>query len=183
MGPSAAWSFSPPRNSRGVAGLVRGVVGVAVGLLVVAMGVRYLTGRLAAGVHLPATERVTGWLTGHVDRIVNSPGIVGLGAVHGLLPCPILYPASLYTFATGSALAGGVALGALGLGTIPAVFAYGTLVESVDVAHRRRLHRLLGVVFVVLGSVLLAHGLTSLGVDVPHVMYPFWDPLSGGGVP
>jgi sulfite exporter TauE/SafE len=62
------------------------------------------------------------------------------------------------------------------------VFAYGTLIESVDVAHRRRLHRLLGAVFVVLGYVLLAHGLMSLGVKIPHAMYPFWDPLAGSGV-
>jgi len=165
-----------------VASLVRGVVGIGIGLLVVAMGLRYLTGRLGSGFHLPGTERVTGWLTGHVDRLANGPGIVGLGAVHGLLPCPILYPAYLYAFATGSALQGGLALGALGLGTIPAVFAYGTLIESVDVAHRRRLHRLLGAVFLVLGYILLAHGLMSLGVKIPHVMFPFWDPLGGAVV-
>jgi len=146
------------------------------------MGLRYLTGRLGSGIQLPGTERVTGWLTGHIDRLANGPGIVGLGAVHGLLPCPILYPAYLYAFATGSALAGGLTLGALGVGTIPAVFAYGTLIESVDVAHRRRLHRLLGAVFVVLGYVLFAHGLMSLGVKIPHAMYPFWDPLARSGV-
>ncbi|OYR58956.1 hypothetical protein DJ83_13850, partial [Halorubrum ezzemoulense] len=108
------------------------------------------------------------------------PGIVALGAVHGLLPCPILYPAYLYAFASGSAVAGGVALGALGLGTIPAVFAYGTLIESVDPVHRRRVHRLLGVAFVALGYVLFAHGLMSVGIHVPHPRLPFWNPLDAG---
>ncbi|MFB6235697.1 MAG: sulfite exporter TauE/SafE family protein [Halopenitus sp.] len=163
------------------AGLVRGVVGVLIGLAVVAVGVKYLLGGSTGGVHLPGLDRVAGWLTNHVDRLASGPGILVLGGVHGLLPCPILYPAYLYAFATGSALSGAVALGALGLGTIPAVFAYGTLIESVDATHRRRLHRLLGVVFVVLGYVLLAHGLMSLGIHVPHPMFPFYDPLTAGG--
>jgi sulfite exporter TauE/SafE len=147
---------------------------------VILVGVRYLLGGATGGVHLPGLDRVTGWLTGYVDRLANGPGIVALGAVHGLLPCPILYPAYLYAFASGSAVAGGVALGALGLGTIPAVFAYGTLIESVDPVHRRRVHRLLGLAFVALGYVLFAHGLMSIGVRIPHPRLPFWNPLDAG---
>jgi len=162
------------------AGLVRGGVGVAVGALVVLVGVRYLLGGTTGGVHLPGLERVTGWLTGHVDRLADGPGIVALGAVHGLLPCPILYPAYLYAFASGSAVGGAVALAALGVGTIPAVFAYGTVIDAVDAVHRRRLHRLLGLAFVALGYVLFAHGLMSLGIHVPHPELPFYDPLNGG---
>ncbi|WP_423996586.1 sulfite exporter TauE/SafE family protein [Halorubrum trapanicum] len=164
----------------GAAETVRGGVGLLVGAAVILVGVRYLLGGATGGVHLPGLERVTGWLTGHVDRLANGPGIVALGAVHGLLPCPILYPAYLYAFASGSAVAGGVALGALGLGTIPAVFAYGTLIESVDPVHRRRIHRLLGVAFVALGYVLFAHGLMSVGIHVPHPRLPFWNPLDAG---
>ena len=164
----------------GAVGPVRGVVGVGVGVVVVAVGMRYVLGGATGGVHLPGLERVTGWLTGHVDRLANGPGIVALGAIHGLLPCPILYPAYLYAFASGSALAGGTALAALGVGTMPAVFLYGTLIGSVDAVHRRRVHRLLGVAFVVLGYVLLAHGLMVLGIHVPHPMLPFWNPLDAG---
>ncbi|MFC6614583.1 sulfite exporter TauE/SafE family protein [Halopenitus salinus] len=163
------------------AGLVRGVVGIAVGLFVVAIGLRYLFARASAGIHVPGLDRVTGRLLSYVDRLANGPGIVVLGGLHGLLPCPILYPAYLYAFATGSPKAGAIALAALGIGTIPAVFAYGTVIEAVDAVHRRRLHRLLGAVFVVLGYVLFAHGLMSLGISVPHPMFPFYDPLSGSG--
>ncbi len=163
--------------------LVRGGIGVLIGAFVIAIGVRYLLGRISPGVHLPGLERVTGWLTTRVDRLANGPGILGLGAIHGLLPCPILYPAFLYAFATGSAAAGAVALAALGVGTIPAVFAYGTIIDSVDIVHRRRVHRLLGVAFIVLGYVLFAHGLMSVGIHLPHPELPFYDPLdspSGG---
>ncbi|WP_096391148.1 sulfite exporter TauE/SafE family protein [Halopenitus persicus] len=163
------------------AGVVRGTVGVLVGLFVVVIGARYLLGGAAAGIHLPGLERVTGRLMTHVDRLANGPGIVLLGGLHGLLPCPILYPAYLYAFASGSAASGALALAALGIGTIPAVFAYGTVIEAVDAVHRKRLHRLLGVVFLALGYVLFAHGLMSLGIHVPHPMFPFYDPLSGAG--
>ena len=161
----------------GAAEAVRGVVGLGVGAAVILIGVRYVLGGATGGIHLPGLERVTGWLTGHVDRLANGPGIVGLGAVHGLLPCPILYPAYLYAFASGSAVGGAVALGALGIGTMPAVFLYGTVIESIDAVHRRRVHRLLGVAFVALGYVLFAHGLMAVGVHVPHPMFPFWNPL------
>lgn len=164
-----------------VADLVRGGVGVGIGALVIVIGGYYLAGRTTAGLHLPGSGRVTGLMTAWVERLANGPGIVGLGALHGLLPCPILYPAYLYAFASGSPVAGAVALAALGIGTIPAVFLYGTLIESVDVVHRRRLHRLLGIAFILLGYVLFAHGLMSLGYHIPHPELPFWDPLESPG--
>jgi sulfite exporter TauE/SafE len=159
------------------ANTVRGVSGVVIGTFVIVTGVVYVLGRVSMGLQLPGTGRIMKRLTGAVDRLANGPGIVGLGAVHGLLPCPILYPAYLYAFSTGSPLAGGIALFALGLGTIPTVFAYGTIIESVGAVHRRRMHRVLGVLFVALGYVLFAHGLMALGYHIPHPMFPFWDPL------
>jgi uncharacterized protein len=160
---------------------IRGGVGLLVGGFVIATGVYYLLGRTTGGVHLPGLERLTGCLMTHVDRLANGPGIVGLGAVHGLLPCPVLYPAFLYAFATGSPTGGALALAALGVGTIPAVFVYGTVIESVDVVHRRRVHRLLGVAFVVLGYVLFAHGLMSIGIHLPHPELPFYDGIDAPG--
>lgn len=162
---------------------IRGGLGVVIGAIIVALGVRYVMGRAAPGVALslgPAT-RLVSWLTERVSRLANGPGIVALGGLHGLLPCPILYPAFLYAFAVGDPVVGAVALGALGLGTIPAVFAYGTLIGSVDAVHRRRVHRLLGAAFVVLGYVLFAHGLMEAGIHLPHPELPFWNPLDVGG--
>ncbi|MFP8952277.1 sulfite exporter TauE/SafE family protein [Natrialbaceae archaeon A-arb3/5] len=164
-----------------VADVVRGGVGLLIGGFVLATGVYYLLGRTTGGLHIPGLERVVATLTSHVDRFANGPGIVGLGALHGLLPCPILYPAFLYAFATGSPASGALALAALGIGTVPAVFAYGTVIDAVDVAHRRRVHRLLGVAFVVLGYVLVAHGLMSFGIHVPHPELPFYDGIDAPG--
>jgi sulfite exporter TauE/SafE len=161
-----------------VAGLVRGGVGIVVGGFILVAGLTYVTGGTATEIRIPGVERATAWLATRVHRHVNSPSIVGLGAVHAFLPCPMLYPAYLFAFASGSAVAGGIALGALGLGTIPAVFLYGTVVQSVDIAHRQRVHRLLGVVFVALGYVLIAHGLMPLGIHIPHPMLPHYQPLA-----
>jgi sulfite exporter TauE/SafE len=162
-----------------IAGLLRGVIGLLVGGFVLLTGISYVLGDGVAEIRIPGVDRVTAWLTTRVHRHVNSPSIVGLGAIHALLPCPMLYPAYLFAFASGSVATGAIALGALGIGTIPAVFLYGTVIQSIDVAHRRRVHRLLGVAFVLLGYVLLAHGLMALGIHLPHPRLPHYQPLGG----
>ncbi len=162
--------------------VLRGALGLLVGGFVIVTGVYYVFGRTTGGFSVPGASRVTGLLTGYVDRLAKGPGIVGLGALHGLLPCPVLYPAFLYAFVIGSPTGGALALLALGLGTIPAVFAYGTLLESVNVTQQRRVHRLLGVAFIVLGYALFAHGLLELGIDLPHPHLPFYDGIDVPGV-
>lgn len=163
------------------ADVVRGSVGILVGLFVMVVGLYYILGRTdpAGAAHIPGLgfERISQFLTRWVDRLVGGPGMFGLGAIHGLLPCPILYPAFLYAFATGSPVRGALSLAALGLGTIPAVFAYGTLVESVDPVRRKRLHRVLGVLFLTLGYIPLAHGLHLFGIHLPHPPIPFYQPF------
>jgi len=79
--------------------------------------------------------------------------------------------------AGGSALGGAAALAALGLGTVPALFLFGTVFGSVSVDTRMRLHRALGVAFVALGYIPLQHGLATLGVPLPHPPIPYYSPL------
>ncbi len=165
---------------------LRAVVGIVIGAVIIAIGFFRLIGRnqhggtfaLGAG----AFARVTGLVTSRVDRWVDGFGIVALGALHGLLPCPILYPAFLYSFGQGRPLAGALDLAVLGLGTIPTLFVYGTLVESIGTRHRVGLHRVLGAAFVVLGYIPLAHGLNLLGVPVPMIHLPIYSPLKHGGM-
>jgi sulfite exporter TauE/SafE len=160
---------------------VRVVTGVAVGLAIVGVGVGYVTRGSAGGAlaHLPlfggVFRRATATLSTRVDAWVGGPRILALGAIHGLLPCPLLYPAFLYAFASGSPRTGALALAALGVGTFPTLFAYGAALGSLDTGTRVGLHRALGVVFVVLGTVPLAHALALLGVPLPHVPLPMPD--------
>jgi sulfite exporter TauE/SafE len=166
-----------------IADPVRAVAGVGVGLFILGTGATYLLRGSVGGAHgsVPGLDglfsRAYGLVTDRVDRWVQGPRIVGLGMVHGFLPCPILYPAFLYALASGSAVTGFLSLGVLGLGTIPTLFAYGTVVQSVSARTRGHLHRALGVAFLALGYIPLAMGLNLLGIDVPMVPLPVYQPL------
>ena len=158
------------------------LVGVTVGLLIMAAGVNYLLrGRVLSlpgeSVFGPLTRAVQRRLTARINAVVDGPGIVGLGALHGLLPCPLLYPAFLYAFVQASPAGGAASLAVLGLGTVPALFLYGTLFQSLSTTTRLRLHRVLGVAFILLGYIPLQHALMLLGVDLPHPPIPFYQPL------
>jgi sulfite exporter TauE/SafE len=173
-------AFVSVRQVTVVATEVRAVTGIAVGLAVGVVGVSYVSGSGARSVPLPGVERVAARLRDvllrRVDEWVGDYRIAGLGAVHGFLPCQLLYPVYLYAFVQGSALGGAAALAALGLGTVPAVFLTGTVVEGLDVGGRQRLHRVLGVAFVVLGYIPLQHGLAALGVTLPAIPLPQFRP-------
>ncbi len=163
---------------------VRGGVGILVGAFIVAAGLGYLLGGKTAATTaqgLPGLDRVfgrvSGVLTSQVDRLAGSPAIVGLGTVHALLPCPILYPAYLYAFAIGDPVRGALALGLLGVGTIPTLFVYGLALGSLSTGNRRLLHRAMGVAFLALGYLPLAHGLMLFGVQLPYPDVPFYQPL------
>ncbi|MFW5911390.1 MAG: sulfite exporter TauE/SafE family protein [Halolamina sp.] len=158
---------------------VRAVSGVVVGIAILAVGFQYVTGRFGGHGLFGGGPfgKLYGRLTAHVDRLANGPGIFGLGIVHGLLPCPILYPAFLYAFAQGSPLRGIVSLALLGLGTFPTLFLYGTVIQTVNDTHRERLHRALGVAFLLLGWMPLAHSLELVGVSIPHIEVPVYNPF------
>jgi sulfite exporter TauE/SafE len=165
-----------------VATAVRAAAGILVGAFIVVTGLIYLLrGSAGYGGRVPGLDglfsRAYGALTGRVDGWVRGPRIVGLGALHGFLPCPILYPAFLYALARGSPVEGFLSLSVLGLGTIPTLFAYGTVFQSVDAGTRVRLHRALGVAFLALGYLPLSMGLMQAGVPVPHPSIPIYQPF------
>lgn len=162
-------------------GIVRAVTGVTVGIAIAIAGVGYVFGgpsifsRIEA---LGASVGVVDVLTARVDTWVSGPRIVGLGAIHGLLPCPILYPSYLYALARGSPLEGGLSLGVLGLGTFPTLFLYGTAFGSLSPLSRAALHRVLGVAFIILGYLPLSMGLMAVGIDIPRpISIPIFQPL------
>ncbi|OAQ51426.1 hypothetical protein HTG_17190 [Natrinema mahii] len=160
---------------------VRGATGILVGIAIVASGLYYLRGKTAVPGHgLPVVgtlfRRLSALLSSRIDRLATSPGIVALGAVHGVMPCPIIYPAYLYAFALGSPARGALSLAVLGVGTIPTLFVYGTAMTAIDVDTRVRLHRALGAAFLLLGYIPLSHGLMLYGIHLPHLPLPY-EPL------
>jgi len=181
FGLAGSLAFVTGRTVTTVADDVHALTGLVVGAVVVAIGVRYALRLELQRIPVPGIEAASGVVTDRivprVDAWVGNWRIVGLGAAHGLLPCPLLYPAFLYAFVQGSALGGAAALAALGLGTVPAMFLFGTAFGSVSVETRMRLHRALGVAFVALGYIPLQHGLATLGVPLPHPPIPYYSPL------
>jgi hypothetical protein len=164
-----------------VGDVVRAVSGLVVGALILVVGARYVLGQFGGHGLFGGGG---GWfgtvyarLTARVERWANGPGIVGLGLVHGLLPCPILYPAFLYAFTRGSPVVGAVSLTLLGLGTFPTLFLYGTVINSIGNRHRKRLHRALGVAFLVMGWMPIAHSLELFGISIPHIEVPVYSPF------
>jgi len=161
---------------------LRAVAGIVVGGFIIVTGGLYLrtgtTNGAVAGIGSGSLFwRLSTRLHQHVDQWVGGPRIVALGAVHGILPCPLLYPAFLYAFAIGSPAYGALALAVLGLGTVPAVFGYGVAFNTVSPRFQSRLHRTLGAVFLILGYLPLSHGLLIFGIELPHPTIPIYQPL------
>lgn len=162
------------------ADIVRGVAGVVAGGVVLVVGAGYLRGRPLDPGRLPipgvstAFARISRAAADRADAWADGPKIALLGSVHALLPCPLLYPAYLYALARGSPTAGALALGALGVGTAPAMVGYATVLTAVPASTRDHVHRALGGAFLLLGLLPLLHGLGLLGVPVPMVHLPHY---------
>ena len=168
---------------------LRGVVGIATGAVVVATGTAHALGRssgvLSGEVPMLAgvTARIRDRLVSELDRWLGGYRTFVLGFVHGFLPCPLLYPAYLYAFATGDPVGGALALAVLGAGTFPAVFLYGTLYQTANPRRYAAVYRLVGAAFVLLGANTLLVGASLLGVDVPYLFVaPIYQPLGSPGV-
>jgi len=181
FGLAGSLAFVTGRTVTTLADDVHALTGIAVGGVIVALGARYALRLEFESLPIPGFDRaaaaVSDRIVARVDAWVGDWRILGLGAAHGFLPCPLLYPAFLYAFVQGSALGGAVSLGVLGLGTVPALLLFGTAFQSMRLETRLRFHRVLGVAFVALGYVPLQHGLATLGVPLPHPPIPYYTPF------
>jgi hypothetical protein len=158
----------------GMAGFVLGIrpwgaglVGVTAGLFVVLMGTHFLgTGGVAVRLER-VLARPTGALAGVWRRYValaRSRGIVLLGALHGLLPCPLLYVMFSSAVAIGDPIRGGSLLFAFSLGTVPMMWGIGIVGQHLRPERRLAWQRVFGGLVTVWGLVLIAHGLQTFGL-------------------
>lgn len=103
---------------------------------------------------------LAGWLARPLARLLGARRRIALGGyplglVLGLLPCGFLYAALLAAAATGTAMAGAVAMAAFALGTAPALACVGFLGGGAAARWRSVASRLAAPVFLV-NAVLLA---------------------------
>lgn len=145
---------------------VTALVGVAAGLFVLAMGARFLGAGGAASWLDRLLARPTGALLGVWRRylfLARSSGIVLLGAVHGLLPCPLLYVMLTSAVALGDPIQGGTLLLSFSLGTVPMMWGMGALGARLGAKRRLTWHRVFGWAVTAWGLVLVVRGLQDLG--------------------
>lgn len=93
-----------------------------------------------------------------LDRIDNPLLLAtGLGAISGLLPCGLLYPAYSLALATGDPLSGGLVMLAFSLGTYPSLFSLGWVGARIwQRFSGRTLNIILGSLLFITGSGMLA---------------------------
>ena len=91
---------------------------------------------------------------------------ITFGLLTGLFPCAPLIAAQLSAAATGSAITGGLAMLAFGLGTAPLMLAFGTASSLIPAKLKSRVMVVLAVVVILFGAVYVNRGLMRLGSPV-----------------
>lgn len=84
-----------------------------------------------------------------------------LGILMGFLPCGLSYSAFVASAAAGGLLQGLLLAFSFGLGTLPALFAFGTVISYLDALLRDRIYRIGGIVIIVMGIYYLYRGIAS----------------------
>jgi sulfite exporter TauE/SafE len=142
-----------------------GLLGILIGLSIAAMGLSLL----GAGAPSKVINRILAHLTQSLTigwswhgRLAHSPGIMMLGAFHGLLPCPLLYVMFTSAVAMQHPIRGGLLLFGFGLGTIPMMWAMGTLAGKLNWFSRLGLQRVYGIAVTAWGGILFLHGVMAL---------------------
>jgi uncharacterized protein len=91
---------------------------------------------------------------------------ITFGLLTGLFPCAPLIAAQLSAAATGSALTGGLAMLAFGLGTAPLMLAFGTASSMLPAKFKDQVMVFLAIVVILFGAVYVNRGLMRLGSPV-----------------
>jgi hypothetical protein len=141
-----------------------GIIAIAAGVAAVCfalslMGLMRDPARVAA--HL-GIDRV---LRAGRTRLLRSPATltpVLLGMLQGWLPCALVYAAASRAAVAGSAGMGALTMVIFGLGTLPAVLALTVVPQAA--LRRVGTQRVAGVLLAVLGLLLIARGLASMGL-------------------
>ncbi len=154
---------------------VRGAVGVFVGLAIITVGLGYLSRGRAVDVarSLPLVEdlfqRLTASLVARVDRWVDGPAMVALGAMHGCSPVRFATRRSSTRLRPLRVQRRALAF-ALGLGTFPRCSPTGPPLAR-SPGHRATLHRA-RIDFIALALVPPSNGLAAFGIAIPKPPLP-----------
>jgi uncharacterized protein len=143
-----------------VAGRISGVqnfVALGAGVMMVLMGLS-----------IAGLWRAAPWLEGHNNAVLSTAQkvfagsspyrSVWLGLVLGLLPCGLSYTVFIAAAGTGGMFPGALLALFFGLGTLPAVLLFGTLVASVSARLRKMIYRAGGIAIIAMGILFIFRG-------------------------
>ncbi|SFP73276.1 hypothetical protein SAMN05444277_101904 [Parafilimonas terrae] len=119
--------------------------------------------------HLPGFGKVQLLVQNLIGRFLRAKNIGQLfllGMANGLLPCGLVYFAVMGAVAAGSVLNAALFMGLFGLGTLPAMFLFGYLGMSINVAIRNKMKQAVPYFLTVMGMLLILRG---LGLGIPYV--------------
>ncbi len=148
--------------------------GVATAFLFGLLGSVHCFGML--GIHFLCLGGATTWIDRTLARptqvlvsfwrkfagLARSPGVIVLGGLHGLLPCPLLYVMFSSAVAMQSPLQAGLLLFSFSLGTVPMMWGIGLTTHYLTLSKRVVIQRVFGGLVLLWGTVLVMHGIGRL---------------------
>ena len=149
-----------------VSAWLAGLLGIVAGGFVMAMGFHFLNAGGVASWFDRALARPTTVLVGVWRRytsLARSPGIVVLGGLHGLLPCPLLYVMCASAVALQDPIQSGLLLLSFSLGTVPMMWGIGLVAARLSQGRRAMVQRVFGGLVLLWGTMLVWHGLGRIG--------------------
>lgn len=144
-----------------IAGRIAGaqnIIAALSGVIMIAMGMS-ISGIFGSSAWI---ERHNAPVLSAARSILSLPSwlrFILLGLVLGLLPCGLSYTIFIAAAGTGSPLQGMTMAALFGLGTLPALVLFGTLVSSLSARLRGRIYRAGGVLVIIMGCYFLIRGI------------------------
>jgi hypothetical protein len=143
----------------GLAG-IQNLVAVGAGIMMIFMGLAI------AGI-----QGNTSWIERHNSSVLRlaqqarsfppAARYYFLGLILGLLPCGLSYTVFIASAGAGGAIPGMVTALLFGLGTLPALLLFGTVLSSLSASLRGKIYRASGVVVILMGLYYLVRGIRT----------------------
>lgn len=108
-------------------------------------------------------EGRSGWILSAARRVLAAPAAFrypALGLLLGLLPCGLSYSIFIGAAGTGSLTSGALLSLFFGLGTLPAVLLFGSLLTTVSAIVRRWIYRAGGIAIIAMGVLFILRGVS-----------------------
>ena len=145
----------------------------AANLMVITIGLA-----TAFGVHRLSLAALDGVGWGFMSRVLGRasgqatpPAFLAAGLVMGLLPCGLVYGVLIAAATGGSLMQGGGIMLAFGLGTLPALLAFGQVATALGALATTVFLRVMGLAVALLGAVGLLKTLITMGVVPPVTLW------------